>query len=404
MSVSELLKDLRQDFPFYERRAPNGRPFVYLDSAATSLKPQCVIDGISRTLSYHTSNVHRSVHQIGDEATEIYEGARNTVAQFIGASAHEIIFLRNATEALNLIARCWKRKGRTVTSLIEHHSNLLPWPGDATRLPPRPDGTLDTDALGRELARGDVALVSLSHCSNVTGAMIDAATVAKAVHDAGAAFALDGAQSIPHQEIDVREMDCDFLAFSGHKMCGPTGIGVLYGKAGLLAELDWYLKGGATVEQVHVDSAMPKPPPWKFEAGTPPIEAAGGLAVAMEYLAAAGMRTIAAHQHALVQYTLRRIRECVPQSEFLGPTDEQRTGPVSIHIPGLSPHTIARGLSDGYGICVRSGYHCCQPLHEYLSLPPTLRAAPYLYNTKEDIDQFAVALAEIVSLHDDATL
>jgi len=404
VSISEPLKDVRKDFPFYQRQGPHGAPFVYLDSAATSLKPQLVIDSVSRTLSFYTSNVHRSVHQIGDEATEIYEGARNTVAQFIGADAHEIIFLRNATEALNLIARCWKRKGRIVTSLVEHHSNLLPWQGDITKLPPRPDGTLDTDALDRELARGDVALVSLSHCSNVTGAMIDAVKIAEAVHDAGAAFVLDGAQSVPHQEMDVKEMNCDFLTFSGHKMCAPTGIGVLYGKAELLAELDWHLKGGATVDQVHVDTVIPKQPPWKFEAGTPPIEAAGGLATATEYLTAVGMSSIAKHQHELVQYTLKRVRECVPQAEFLGPADERRHGPVSIHIPGLSPHTIARGLSDGYGICVRSGYHCCQPLHEYLGLPPTLRAAPYLYNTKEDIDQFAAALAEIVSFHDDAML
>ncbi len=398
------IASIRKEFPLLQRKRDNGSPFIYLDSAATSLKPNCVIEAITRTLSYHTANVHRSVYQLGDEATELYEGARKTIARFIGAEEHEIIFVRNTTEALNLIARSFPIQNRIITSYTEHHSNLLTWNGEITRLQPLQDGSLDMDALDRELARKDVSVVTLSHCSNVTGIMLNAAEIAQRVHDAGSIFVLDGAQSVPHHKIDVKAIDCDFFAFSGHKICGPTGIGVLYGKAERLAELDWYLRGGQTVDQVHINSVVPKPPPWKFEAGTPPIEAAVGLAAAINFLESIGMDNIQKNQHALVQYALRKIKEKLPQIGILGPADERRIGPVSLQIQGLSPHVIARSLSDGYGICVRSGYHCAQPLHEILDSPPTLRASFYLYNIIEEIDQFVEALKEIISFNEHGTL
>jgi len=397
-------KDVRGEFPFYERTREDGRPFTYLDSAATSLKPRAVIDAVTGTLSSYTANVHRAVYQIGDEATELYEGARETVARFINAEPHEVVFLRNATEGLNLLSRSWKRDGRVLTSYGEHHSNLLLWGNDVARLEPLPDGSLDMDRLDAELAKGDVAMVTLSQLSNVTGILLDAAEVARRVHAAGAVFALDGAQSVPHRATDVKMLDCDFLVFSGHKMCAPTGIGVLYGKAEHLARLDWYLRGGQTVEQVHVDNIVPKQPPWKFEAGTPPIEAAAGLGAAIGFLQSVGMESIEKHLDVLTQHAIKSVGEKVPQAGFFGPSNGSRRGPVSLQLEGVSPHVVARALSDGYGICLRSGYHCAQPLHELLNSPPTLRASFYLYNTTEEIDYFTEALAEILSFHTAGTL
>jgi cysteine desulfurase / selenocysteine lyase len=393
----------REDFPLLRRQGPSGKPLVYLDSAAMSLKPQGVIDAVANALALHTANVHRSVHLLGDEATALYEGARAKIARFIGAEAHEIVFVRNATEALNLVARCWTRRGRLVTTLAEHHSNLLPWDGaragHVTRLPPLPDGSLDEVALDRELERGDVALVSLTHLSNVTGIMLDAARIAERVHAASALLVLDAAQSVPHLPVDVHSLDCDFLAFSGHKMCAPSGIGVLFGRAELLAEMSWHLRGGATVEEVHADRVVPKPPPWRFEAGTPPIEAAAGLGAAVDYLEEVGLDLIERHELALVRRLVARIGEGLPGARIVGPSDERRRGAVALAFKGLSPHQLARGLSDGYGICVRSGFHCAQPLHEALGTPATLRASFYLYNSADEVDHFVEALGTLLSLH-----
>lgn len=388
---------IRGLFPLLARKRSDGRPLVYFDNAATSLKPQCVIDAVVKVLSEHTSNVHRSVHQLGDEVTNLYERARRKIANFIGANENEIVFLKNATEALNLVARSWKQQSRILTTLGEHHSNFLPWTGNVTRLRPLPNGTLDWESLERELKKGDVEMVTLSSISNVTGASINAKKIAQIIHDAGAVLVLDATQAVPHHKINVREINCDFLAFSGHKMCGPTGIGVLYGKAEHLMKMDPFLVGGETVKEVHSDSFDFLAPPRKFEAGTPPIESVIGLGAAVDFLELVGIEAIQEYQESLTQYAIKKIIQMLPTARILGPLDENHLGPVSLTFEGISSHMLARTLSDAYGICLRSGFHCAQPLHETLQSPPTLRASFYLYNTTDEIDYFISALTEIIS-------
>lgn len=390
---------LRRQYPLLERRVEEGRPIVYLDNAATALKPRRVVQAVCRALERHAGNVHRSVHLLGDEATQLYEGARRTVAEFLGAEDHEIVFVRNTTEALNLVAAGLPIAGRVLTTLAEHHSNLLPWTSSVTRMSPSSDGSLDMVALERELKRGDVGLVSLAHVSNVTGAQIDVPDVAARVHAAGGLLLLDAAQSAPHQRLDVAELECDLLAFSGHKLGAPAGIGVLFGRAEVLARMGLLLHGGGTVEEVHADRIVYRQPPWRFEAGTPPVEIAAGLAAAIDGLEEIGLDGVEARQRAVTRYTLDAVQRRLPRARLIGPVDERRVGPVSFVVPGLSPHVLARGLSDGYGICVRSGFHCAQPLHEALGSAATLRVAPYVYNTFDEIDRCVDALAELAGLH-----
>jgi cysteine desulfurase / selenocysteine lyase len=399
--VSGLPASIREHYPLLSRQGPGGRPLIYLDSAATALKPRAVIDAVVDALSNHTANVHRSVHTLGDEATELYESARAKVARLINAESHEVVFVRNTTEALNLVARSWPRRGRVVTTLAEHHSNLLPWGDDVIRLRPTAEGGLDVAALERTLSAGGVSIVSVSHLSNVTGLAIDAAEIAKLVHRAGAILVLDAAQSVPHRPVDVQRIGCDFLAFSGHKLGSPSGIGVLYGRAERLSEIDWHLKGGSTVDRVDQGgtSVVLKPLPWRLEAGTPAIEAAVGLGAAIDFLEDVGLDRIAAHEKGLVRLALRRIEEKLPGIRVLGPRDDRREGPISLVLTGLSPHTIARSLSDGYGICVRSGFHCSQPLHESLGSAGTLRVSFALYNTEEEVEAFVTAVSELAGLH-----
>ena len=396
-----LPASIRGQYSLLGREGPRGGPLIYLDSAATSLKPRAVIEAVTDALGQHTANVHRSVHVLGDEATELFEGARAKVARLINAEPHEIVFTRNTTEALNLVARSWPRRGRVVTTLAEHHSNLLPWDDDAIRLRPTAEGGLDLPALERALAAGGVSIVSLSHLSNVTGLPVDAAEVARLAHRAGAIFVLDAAQSVPHRPVDVRRIGCDFLAFSGHKLGSPAGIGVLYGRAERLAEVEWHLRGGSTVERVEGGgtSVVPRPIPWRLEAGTPAIEAAIGLGAAIDFLEEIGLDRIAEHEKSLIRLALRRIGEALPSIGMLGPRDDRREGPISLVLAGLSPHVIARSLSDGHGICVRSGFHCAQPLHESLNSPATLRASFALYNIEGEVESFVDALAELAGLH-----
>jgi cysteine desulfurase/selenocysteine lyase len=426
--ASLLAPELRADFPLLGRQHVPGRPLVYLDSAATSLKPRPVIQAVADTMGLHSANVHRAVHLLGDEATELFEGARRKVARLIGAEAHEVVLVRNATEGINLVARCYPRRGRVLVSLGEHHSNLLPWgppsaprkiedrkkmlrdprssifdprssvEGEVTWVPPRPDGSPDLEALLRELARGGVAVVAAASVSNVAGGRLDVRRLAGAAHAAGAVLVLDGAQAIPHTPTDVLELDCDFLAFSAHKMCGPSGVGVLYGKAERLAELDDYLQGGGTVEQVVQGTPQPKQPPWRFEAGTPPIEAVVGLGAAVDYLQTIGLEDVQAHVRLLYRQARERLR-AVPGARLLGPQDpaDGHAGPLSFVVANTPSHLIARALSDGHGICVRSGFHCAQPLHEHLGWPPTVRLSFYLYNQPWEIDLVFETLAQILA-------
>jgi cysteine desulfurase / selenocysteine lyase len=398
--VSALLPaSVRDDFPLLTREHSPGRPLIYLDSAATALKPRAVIDAVSRALAYHTGNIQRSVHLLGDEASEQFEDARRKVARLIGAETHEIIFVRNATEAINLVARCHPRRGRVLASLGEHHSNLLPWDRDrATLLPPTPEGGVDVAALARELAHGGVALVTAAHVSNVTGTRTDIRAIAQAAQAAGAALLVDAAQSVPHMPIDVAELGCDFLAFSGHKLGSPAGVGVLFGKAERLAELDWYLRGGGTVEEVAGGVPKPKHAPWRFEAGTPAVEAVIGLGAAVDYLQELGPDRVEAHCRALYAHARARLA-VIPGVRMLGPRDgASLAGPLSFTVANALSHMLARGLSDGAGICVRSGYHCAQPLHEALGSPPSVRVSFAAYNQPWEIDRCAEALTRIVSL------
>lgn len=399
MSPAALLPAaLRADFPLLERETVLGRPLIYLDSAATSLKPRAVIDAVSNVMSRHTANVHRAVHFLGDEATEQFEGARYKIARLIGAESHEVILLRNTTEAINLVARCYPRRGRVVVSLGEHHSNLLPWGRDGTtHLPPGADGGPDLTAISRELARGGVSVVAVSQLSNVTGVLTDVASLAKAVHAAGAILVVDGAQSVPHLPVDVLELGCDFLAFSSHKMYGPSGVGVLYGKAERLVELDWYLHGGGVVEEVAAGVPKARLSPWRFEAGTPAIEGVIGFGAAIDYLQAIGMEQVESHCRHLNSLARKRLLT-VPGVRLLGVVDaeEQPTGPISFTVGNMLSHMVARALSDAWGICVRSGYHCAQPLHEHLRTPPSLRVSFGLYNQPWELDLFFEALDRIL--------
>ena len=366
MSISNLLSPtLRAEFPLLDRHFAPGRPLIYLDSAATALRPRSVIQAVTEVMALHSGNVHRAVHVLGDEATALFEGARRKVARLIGAESHEVVLVRNTTEALNLVARCFPRRGRTLVSLGEHHSNLLPW-GNAEgvlRLPPRADGCPDLDGLLRELGRGGVALVAASHVSNVVGGRLDVRRLADATHAAGAVLVLDAAQSVPHLETDVLELACDFLAFSGHKLGGPGGAGVLYGKAERLAELDWYLHGGGTVEQV-----VQEPPaarlgplaPWRRE--PPPWR----LSWAWERASTSLHGTSAWRTSRRTSAPSTRAPEPgwpasagrAPIGQPLSPV-AGHAGPLSFTIPDVPAHLIARALSDGHGSCVRSGYPLC---------------------------------------------
>lgn len=402
MNADRILPpELRADFPLLSREFAPGQPLVYLDSAATALKPRSVIEAVTDVLSHRTGNVHRAVHLLGDEATERFEEARRKIARLIGAEAHEIVLLRNTTEALNLVARCYPRRGRVVVTKGEHHSNLMPWQGaDLTLLPPGPDGGPDGPGILRELARGGVSIVALTQISNVTGARADVAALASAASAAGAVVVVDGAQSVPHQPLDVQELGCDFLAFSGHKMCGPSGVGVLYGRAERLAELDWYLQGGGTVEELRAGTPKARQAPWRFEAGTPAIEGAVGLGAAVDYLQDVGLDRVEAHCRQLRALARERLLR-IPGVRLLGDTREggraDSSGPLSFTVAGVTSHLLARASSDAWGVCVRSGYHCAQPLHEHLQSPPSVRLSFYLYNQPWEIERAGEAIARTAS-------
>lgn len=388
---------LRDDFPFLQQVHPNGRPWVYLDSAATTLKPQPVIQAMMTAMSLYSTNVHRSVYGLGDLTTEKFEGARRRIARFIGADAHEIVFVRNTTEALNLVASGYPRKGVTLVSRGEHHSNLLPWQRGAFRgMAPLANGSPDIQGIVNELKRGDVSIVSVSHIGNVTGLVTDLRRLADEVHRAGAILVVDAAQSVGRTLIDVQELGCDFLAFSGHKMYGPSGIGVLYGKAERLLELSSLVTGGGTVETVSTNSHVDRPLPWKLEAGTPAIEAVIALGATVDYLQTLGMEEIAEHEAQLTRYTVEKFKKLKPRWQCTIHADETSLGSFSFHLQNESSHVMARTLSDRYGICVRSGHLCAQPLIEFWKAPPVLRLSFGVYNCFEEIDYCYNAVCEIL--------
>jgi cysteine desulfurase / selenocysteine lyase len=393
-------KSLRPDFPILAQKIGRNS-LVYLDNAATSQKPRVVIESLTNFYSIVNANVHRSVHTLAERATDLYEHARESVANFIGASdASEIIFVRNTTEAINLVAYCFARPrlapaDEIVVAMLNHHSNLVPWQqvaaqtGAKLRAIPLARGLgLDMRAAASMIGPG-TRIVAITHKSNVTGTIVDVAELARMARQVGAAVVIDAAQSVPHLPVDVRQLDCDFLAFSGHKMLGPMGIGVLYGRRELLEQMPPYMTGGEMVREVELESATWNDVPLKFEAGTPNVAGAVALATAIDYLSAVGMQSIADHEKALAAAAWNQLEE-IDGIQGVKPADGSN-GIVSFAMTDVHPHDVATVL-DSEGVAVRAGHHCCQPLHKALGVPATIRASFYLYNDLDDVERLASAL------------
>jgi cysteine desulfurase/selenocysteine lyase len=388
---------IRKDFPILNREIRPGVRLVYLDSTATTQKPLPVLAAMDDFYRNHNANIHRGIHVLAEEATAMYEATREKVAKFIHAAApEEIIFTRNATESINLVAYSWGRtniqKGdRVLLTEMEHHSNLIPWYMLATErgaildfIPVTDDGLLDLEAYRTLLGRGP-KLVAFSGMSNVLGTINPVAEMTRLAHAAGALVLVDGAQSVPHLPTDVQALDVDFLAFSAHKMLGPTGIGVLYGKLPLLEAMPPFLGGGDMIKTVHLGSFIPNDLPHKFEAGTPAIAEAAGFGAAVDYLEKIGLEAVAAHEREMVGYALERLEE-IPGVKVFGPAADKKGGVASFTLEGVHPHDVAQIL-DTRGIAVRAGHHCAQPLHEKYGIPATTRASFYVYSLKEEVDQ-----------------
>ena len=398
------VRTCREDFPALHQTVAGGKPLVYLDSAATAQKPYPVIEAVRRFYERDNANVHRAVHALAERATEAYERARRAVARFIGAPDPAcVIFVRGTTEALNLVARSYaqprlKPGDEIVLTPMEHHSNLVPWQmvAKATGATLRyvdllPDGTVDLESYDRLLESGRVRVVAFTHQSNVLGTINPVREMAERAHRAGAVVVVDGAQSVPHMPVDVRQLGCDFLAFSGHKMMGPTGIGVLWGRRELLEEMPPLFGGGEMIRSVGLYDTTYNDLPYKFEAGTPPIAEAVGLGEAVAYLESLGMDQVQAYEEELVAYALRRLSE-LDGVRIYGPA--RRGGLVSFNVEGVHAHDVATIL-DQHGVAVRAGHHCAQPLMRWLDVPATVRASFYVYNTPEDVDALIEALSAV---------
>lgn len=402
------IQRIRKDFPILQRETSDGVRLVYLDSTATSQKPLAVIEAMDDYYRRSNANIHRGVHTLAEEATALYESAREKIARFINApSARQVIYTRNTTESINLFAYSWARANLKAGDLViltemEHHSNLVPWHMlQAERgieldfIPVTESGLLDLDVYKTLLTRTP-KLVSFTHMSNVLGTINPAAEIIRLAHEAGAITLVDAAQSVPHLKVDVQALDADFLAFSAHKMCGPTGIGVFYGKADLLEKMPPFLGGGDMIREVKLRSFRPNSLPHKFEAGTPAIAEAVGFGAAVDYLTSVGMENIAAHEHEVTEYALERLEE-IPGVKLFGPDADHKGGLASFTLDGIHPHDVAQIL-DKDGIAVRAGHHCAQPLHEKFGIPATSRASFYLYNTKEEVDLLVSGIYKVKEL------
>ena len=403
---------IRKDFPILKRKI-NNHPLIYFNNAATSQKPRQVIGAIKDFYENHNENVHRAVHTLSLEASELYESAHEAVASFINASGmEEVVFVRGTTEAINLVAYAWglrslKEDDEVVLSLMEHHSNIVPWEivskinGFKIKYAEvNSDGTLNYESFEKVLSKR-TKIVCLSHVSNVTGIINDVKRVARTAHEHGALMLVDGAQSVPHMPVNVKDLDADFVAFSGHKMLGPMGIGVLYGKREVLEELEPFQGGGEMIREVSFDKRTKRCSitwnvlPWKFEAGTPNVGGAVGLMEAVRYLKRIGMNNVKEHEERLTEYALPRMQDCCKRLEVYGTKDTSiKCGIIPFGVDGLSSHDVALFL-DNYGIMIRSGFHCAQPLHEVFKLNSSARASFYIYNTREEIDTFIEVLKEI---------
>ena len=401
---------IRADFPALTRTVRNGNQLVYLDSGATSQKPFQVLDAERTFYERHNGAAHRGTHLLGEEATDAYEGAREKVAAFIGAQPGEVVFTKNATEAINLVA--YAMSNATVTGArgserfrvlpgdeilvteMEHHANLVPWQQLCERtgatlrwLGVTPDGRLDLDHLD-DMITGRTRIVAVTHQSNVTGTVPPVADITRAAHEKGALVLADAAQSVPHQPVDVAALGVDFLAFSAHKMLGPYGIGVLFGRADLLEAMPPFLTGGSMIEVVRMEGSTFLPPPQRFEPGVPAVAEAAGLAAAVDYLAGLGMCNVAAHEESLTEHALDTLRE-INGVRILGPdTTKDRGGAVSFEVQGVHPHDVGQVL-DELGIAVRTGHHCAWPLHRALGVQASTRATFYVYNTHAEVEALA---------------
>jgi cysteine desulfurase/selenocysteine lyase len=397
---------IRTDFPILDQEVRPGVPLVYLDNAATSQKPLAVIEAMNDYYRRYNANVHRGIHKLSDQATSAYEDARKRIGKFINASSfREMIFTRNTTESINLVAYSWARAnlqaGDVVLSTeMEHHSNIVPWQllagqtGVEVRYVPVTDeGMLDMEAFRRMLDER-VKLVAVTHMSNVVGTVQPIRDMADAAHAAGALILVDGAQSAPHMSVDVQALDCDFFVFSAHKMLGPTGIGILYGKRALLEAMPPFMGGGDMIKRVELGGSQWNDLPYKFEAGTPAIAEAIGFGAAVDYLTQVGMDNIHAHEVALTAYALDRLAE-VPGVRVLGPADaSQRGGLAAMVIQGAHPHDAAEVLNY-HGVAVRAGHHCAMPLHQRYDVVASTRASFYLYNSFEEIDSLIEGLYKV---------
>lgn len=403
--MQSKFENIKKDFPILNREVRRGTRLVYLDSTATAQKPKVVIDAMQQYYEMNNANIHRGIHQLAEEATSLYETAREKIAKFINArSSKEIIYTRNTTESINLVAQTWGRKFLEPGDLIiltemEHHSNLVPWQMLAEEknlvldfIPVLDTGELDLVEYERLLEKKP-KLVAFAHMSNVLGTINPAKEIISLAHAAGAIALVDGAQSVPHFAVDVRDLDADFYAFSAHKMLGPTGIGVLYGKEYLLNKIPPFLGGGDMIKKVMLRSFKVNDLPHKFEAGTPAIAEAIGFGAAIDYLSAIGMDAIAAHEKEMTNYALRKLQE-VENIRIFGPNIANRGGVISFELGSIHPHDVAQVL-DHFGIAVRAGHHCAMPLHEKFGIPATSRASFYLYNDLEDIDLLVIGLQHV---------
>ena len=387
---------IRADFPALARTVRNGNPLIYLDSGATSQKPVQVLDAERSFYERHNGAAHRGTHLLGEEATDVYEGARAKVAAFIGADVGEVVFTKNATEAINLVAYTMQASpgDEILITEMEHHANLVPWQQLCQRtgatlrwLSVTPDGRLDLDHLD-QMITGRTKLVAVTHQSNVTGTIPPVAEIARAAHDKGALVLADAAQSVPHQPVDVAALGVDFLAFSGHKMLGPYGIGVLFGRANLLEAMPPFLTGGSMIEMVRMEGSTFLPPPQRFEPGVPAVAEAAGLGAAIDYLTTLGMDNVAAHEESLTAHALDALRE-INGVRILGPdTTKDRGGAVAFEVEGVHPHDVGQVL-DELGVAVRTGHHCAWPLHRALGVQASTRATFYVYNTHAEVNRLA---------------
>ena len=402
---------IREDFPILKRKI-NNHPLIYFDNAATSQKPKRVIEAITDFYENHNANVHRAVHTLSQEASELYEKAHEEVADFINANGmEEIVFVRGTTEAINLVAYAWglhnlKKDDEVIVSLMEHHSNIVPWEilskltgFNIKYIEVNDDGTLNYGAF-EDIISKKTKIVCVSHVSNFSGVINDVKRVARVAHEYDALTLIDGAQSVPHLPINVKDLDVDFLAFSGHKMLGPTGIGALYSKCEILEKMEPFQGGGEMIREVSFNPVTRRCSitwndlPWKFEAGTPNVCGGVGLMEAVRYLKKLGMENVNAHECMLTEYAMQRMQEC-QKVKIYGPKDASvKCGIIPFNVEGLSSHDVALFL-DNYGIMIRSGFHCAQPLHEIFKLKSSARASFYVYNTREEVDRFIEVLKEI---------